>query len=360
MHNAEIIDASAKLEEQRRRNRLAQRRRRERQRNRAASVNSINNDSLPTILSEGQEQASLDKTWEFAIDSDLFDASIETQDDVLDQCLQNSPHPDEEDVHISTDQPDAIRSAALISRPESAERGTELQQDSYSRLLAIFPRSQLLQNRRPEGSSIGGQQSGDASDFMQLSTKSPICYSSKETASTINGVQTIEWSRSEPGPSADGRGPDSAQEARFERIREFVEDAGFESLDAMMAAYYSASFNASGNSRPAQSVGRSRRLRGFLSAIHRSHTEWGVQERSAYREEIVRAAEGIYADELSSMIHGATANGSNKMLSLAGSSKPSAETSRVYIAHRLQNIVSDQGIQEFMRKDRKELQDTVN
>ncbi|KAJ6784146.1 hypothetical protein PWT90_04176 [Aphanocladium album] len=358
MHNAEIIDASAKLEEQRRRNRLAQRRRRERQRNRAASVNSTNNDSLPTNLSDDQDQQSLEKTWEFAIDNDLFDASIEAQDDILDHCLQTSPHPDD-DVHTSTDQAEVTGSTAMIGRPQSAERNNEIIQDSYSRLLAVFPRAQLVQGRRREGSSTGTQQFVDASDFMQLGVKSPTCYSSKEAPSAVNGVQSIEWSRSESARLSDSRNADLAQEVRFERIREFVEDAGFESLDAMMAAYYSTSFSVSGSSRPTQAVGRSRRLRSFLSAIHRSHTEWGEQERSAYREEIVRAAEGIYADELLSMVHGATENDNQKMLSLAGSSKPSAETSRVYIAHRLQNLVSDQDIQEFMRKDRKELQDTV-
>lgn len=127
-----------------------------------------------------------------------------------------------------------------------------------------------------------------------------------------------------------------------------------------MVAYYSVNLNASSPSRPAQAVGQSRRLRGFLSAIHRNHTEWGEQERTAYREEIARAAEDIYADELSNMVNGATGTSSGKMLAIAGSSKPTAETSRVYIAHRLQSLASDQDIQDFVRKDRKDLQDTVS
>lgn len=139
-----------------------------------------------------------------------------------------------------------------------------------------------------------------------------------------------------------------------------MEDAGFESFEAMMVAYLSANLNATSPSRPAQAVGQSRRLRGFLSDIHHSHTEWGEQERTAYREEIARAAEGIYADELSNMVDGATKSSSSKVLAMAGSSKPTAETSRLYIAHRIQSLTSDQDIQDFMRKDRKYLQDTVS
>lgn len=128
----------------------------------------------------------------------------------------------------------------------------------------------------------------------------------------------------------------------------------------MMAAYYNSNLGANSSQRPNQATGRSRRLRSFLSALHHSHTEWGDQERNAYREEIARAAEGIYADELSDMVHCATASGATKMLSMAGSAKPSTETSRVYIAHRIQSLVSDQEMQDFMRKDRKDLQDTVS
>lgn len=172
--------------------------------------------------------------------------------------------------------------------------------------------------------------------------------------------RSFSWPRSESRPSTGNQSASSsAQDISFERIRASVEDAGFESFEAMMVAYFSANLNATSPSRPAQAVGQSRRLRGFLSAIHHRHTEWGEQERASYREEIARAAEGIYADELSNMVDGATKTSSSKVLAIAGSSKPTAETSRVYIAQRIQSLTSDQDIQDFMRKDRKYLQDTV-
>ncbi|KAM3481654.1 hypothetical protein MY5147_000640 [Beauveria neobassiana] len=210
------------------------------------------------------------------------------------------------------------------------------------------------------------QQSMHASDYMQPSHNTSACFGTTGGSSaTTTGSQSFSWPRSESRPGTASRSADSSSSTTqdvvsLERIREFVEDAGYESLEAMMAAYYSANLSAGANARPAQAVGRSRRLRSFLSAIHRSHVEWGEQERNAYREEIVRAAEGIYADELSNMVHGATETSSNKLLSIAGSSKPTAETSRVYIAHRIQNLISDPDIQDFMRKDRKDLQDTVS
>ncbi len=225
----------------------------------------------------------------------------------------------------------------------------------------MFPQTHMSPDHRYDGAGYKLQHPVSASDFMQLSSNAPACYSTTGGSSIGGSSQSFSWPRSESRPSTAGQGASSAvRDISFERIREFVEDAGFESLEAMMAAYYSANLNASAQSRPTQAVGRSRRLRGFLSAIHRSHTEWGEQERSAYREEIVRAAEDIYADELSSMVHGATETSSSKMLSIAGSSKPTAETSRVYIAHRIQSLVSDPDIQDFMRKDRKDLQDTVS
>lgn len=232
----------------------------------------------------------------------------------------------------------------------------ELAQDSYNRLIALFPQTNITQHQRSDSTH---KQLINVSDFAQFSGSGTGCYSATGSSS-LGGSQTFSWPRSESRPSVDSHSVDSAaQEVSFERIREFVEDAGFESLDAMMAAYYNSNLCASSNQRPTQAVGRSRRLRSFLSALHRNHAEWGDQERSAYREEIARAAEGIYADELSDMVHGATETNGAKRLSIPGSAKSSTETSRVYIAHRIQSLVSDQEMQDFMRKDRKDLQDTV-
>ncbi|EGX94294.1 hypothetical protein CCM_02565 [Cordyceps militaris CM01] len=425
MHSAEITDASAKLEEQRRRNRLAQRRRRESksmpgaghieqataqgQRNRASISNSTGNDTLPSSLSEDRDQQASDKAWEFAVDTTFFDHSLEEQDEVVDGCL-SSPPPLNVSIHAGAgqteatdvgDRPEQIAKSLLdrqimsvdasghsptiasasssplhqflmtLQKGDGGRRRTntsalannltfsELSQDSYSRLLSMLPQTQHAQNHRYDG-PCKLPQPMPASDYMHLDSTAPVCFSTNSSSSVTTGSGSFSWPRSESRPVT-AAGPPSKQESALERIREFVEDAGFESLESMMAAYYRANLSATahGGARPAQAVGRSRRLRSFLSGIHRSHVEWGEQERSAYREEIVRAAEEIYADELSTMVHAATETSSSKMLSIAGSSKPTAETSRVYIAHRIQNLISDQDIQDFMRKDRQELQDTV-
>ncbi|EJP66892.1 uncharacterized protein BBA_04185 [Beauveria bassiana ARSEF 2860] len=352
------------------------------QRNRAASITSVSNDVLPIILSEEQDQqSSSEKTWDFGgVDSVFFDASLEEQDDITDQCLVNSPPPST-DAHAHA-QVRAVNKAEAAAKPTALVDGSEssiakgllngqlvstdaneLSQDSCSRILAMFPQ-QSHNHRYDDIMGCKPQQSMHASDFMQPSHNTSACFGTTGASSaTTTGSQSFSWPRSESRPGTASRSADSSSSTTqdvvsLERIREFVEDAGYESLEAMMAAYYSANLSAGANARPAQAVGRSRRLRSFLSAIHRSHVEWGEQERNAYREEIVRAAEGIYADELANMVHGATETSSNKLLSIAGSSKPTAETSRVYIAHRIQNLISDPDIQDFMRKDRKDLQDT--
>ncbi|KAM3484723.1 hypothetical protein MY8738_001842 [Beauveria namnaoensis] len=362
------------------------------QRNRAASITSVSNDVLPIILSEEQDQqSSSEKTWDFGgVDSVFFDASLEEQDDITDQCLANSPPPST-DAHAHA-QVRAVNKAEAAAKPtalvdgsessiakgllngqlvstdangNSASLGSSSPSPLHHRILAMFPQ-QSHNHRYDDIMGCKPQQSMHASDYMQPSHNTSACFGTTGGSSaTTTGSQSFSWPRSESRPGTASRSADSSSSTTqdvvsLERIREFVEDAGYESLEAMMAAYYSANLSAGANARPAQAVGRSRRLRSFLSAIHRSHVEWGEQERNAYREEIVRAAEGIYADELANMVHGATETSSNKLLSIAGSSKPTAETSRVYIAHRIQNLISDPDIQDFMRKDRKDLQDTVN
>ncbi|OAA74184.1 hypothetical protein ISF_01085 [Cordyceps fumosorosea ARSEF 2679] len=433
-----MTDAAAKLEEQRRRNRLAQRRRRERQRNRTASINSIGNDALPTLLAEDQDQQSSDKTWEFAVDTTFFDPALDEQDEIADHCLPSTPplsavaevhhaaggHADTADPARLGVGPESIVKGLLDGRMVSAaDAGTsaslgsaspsplhqflmtlqkgdgELSQDSYSRLLAMIPQTQQQHQRYDSGPAAAAaaacklQQPLHGPDFMQqLGNEAPtVCFSTAGGYSEASGSGILSWTRSESRPPTattsrsvigSGGGPSSSSTAAssssaqqqevvsLERIREFVEDAGFESLEAMMAAYYSANLGVvggggNGQRPPVQAVGRSRRLRGFLSAIHRSHVEWGAQERAAYREEIVRAAEGIYADELAGMVHGAAATGPDgsdgklRIMSMAGAGRPTAETSRVYIAHRIHSLVSDPDIQDFMKKDRKDLQDTV-
>lgn len=149
-------------------------------------------------------------------------------------------------------------------------------------------------------------------------------------------------------------------EARFERILEVVEEAGFDSMDAMMAAYYNTNFSEYSPTRPLQSVGRTRRLRSFLASLHSSHVEWGERERSAYREEVARAAEGIYAQELRELMNVADSASAEERPPFNDSEMASVEAKRAYIVEQIRDIVSNQGIVAFLKKDKEILQDSVS
>lgn len=87
-------------------------------------------------------------------------------------------------------------------------------------------------------------------------------------------------------------------ETRFERILELVEEAGFDTLDGMAAAYYTAKFRADSRAHYAQSQSRTRYLRPFLQALNVNSTDWPLREVAGYQEGIARSAVGVYVGEL--------------------------------------------------------------
>lgn len=194
MHGAKIVDAAAKLEEQRRRNRLAQRRRRESkfmptplllqpadqflyimqlymqtkrlnegtslgQRNRAASVNT---DPLSIISPDGQNQEPSEKTWNFAADGDFFDPFLEEQDCIADQCHQHYTTVTNT-AELATEQATTAEPISPAAKPNANEKGISEPQlvssnaNSSSARLASSPTSPLhqflltLQNGRQTG-----------------------------------------------------------------------------------------------------------------------------------------------------------------------------------------------------------------
>lgn len=87
-------------------------------------------------------------------------------------------------------------------------------------------------------------------------------------------------------------------ETRFERILKLVEEAGFDTLDGMAAAYYTAKFQPDSHAHYAQSQSRTRYLRPFLQALNVNSTDWPRREVAGYKDGIARSAVGFYVEEL--------------------------------------------------------------
>lgn len=110
----------------------------------------------------------------------------------------------------------------------------------------------------------------------------------------------------EPGPVIASHQPEDSPpstlslETRFERILELVEEAGFDTLDGMTAAYYTAKFQPNSRARYTQSQSRTRYLRPLLQALSASSTDWSRREVAGYKDGIARSAEVVYVEELAS------------------------------------------------------------
>ncbi|PNY25065.1 Uncharacterized protein TCAP_04989 [Tolypocladium capitatum] len=149
--------------------------------------------------------------------------------------------------------------------------------------------------------------------------------------------------------------PSMPLEARFQRIADVVEEAGFDSIDSMMAAYYAATLSEDSTMRQTRSGNQTRRLRGFFSSLHSSHKAWGERERRVYREEIVRAAEGIYAEELRDLANAAVHT--EERASSKYFEKMSVDARRTDIVDQVLDILSNEDIAAFLKKDKEILQD---
>lgn len=165
-----------------------------------------------------------------------------------------------------------------------------------------------------------------------------------------------------------------------------VEQAGFDSIDSMATHYYTAEFAEFSSVRHAQRLSRARRLRSLLASLHGSHRGWSERERTGYREEISRAAESLYAEELrelpGAMMSGSgggsggggggsggsgasSSNGHQRAQSggLFGDGDTGdgwlAETKRADIAQKITEVLTDEDTASFLRKDTAAMQDSV-
>ncbi|KAH9985519.1 hypothetical protein F4779DRAFT_318009 [Xylariaceae sp. FL0662B] len=156
-------------------------------------------------------------------------------------------------------------------------------------------------------------------------------------------------------------------ESQFERVLSVVEEAGFDSIDSMTTAYYTAKFSELSVIRPMQLASRNRRLRTLLSTLQQAHKSWSVRERSAYREEITRGAEDIYSAELRELHKPQIQRQDRRRASVASKAShdstdgsSSVEAKRCEIANRLRQTLSYQDIAKFIQKDAVILQDAAS
>ncbi|KAI1379246.1 hypothetical protein F4677DRAFT_442972 [Hypoxylon crocopeplum] len=91
------------------------------------------------------------------------------------------------------------------------------------------------------------------------------------------------------------------QVSRFKKVLEAIDDAGFDSLDSMAAAYYTSVFPTGSPVHSAQALSKKRHLKRLLTTLHESAKTWDEQETQNFREGIMQSAEDILIDEMQSL-----------------------------------------------------------
>lgn len=91
------------------------------------------------------------------------------------------------------------------------------------------------------------------------------------------------------------------QVSRLEKVLEAVDEAGFESIDSMIAAYYTSVVPLESPVHSAQVLSRKRHLKRCLATLHDSSKEWDAQELQSFRDGIMSCAEDILIDEMLSL-----------------------------------------------------------
>lgn len=91
-------------------------------------------------------------------------------------------------------------------------------------------------------------------------------------------------------------------EERIEYVISCAKQVGFDSLDALIAAYYTQNFSQTSVLSDAQRMSRHRGLPQVLAEVRQLSANWTLWERNGYEDEILRAAEGICAVEYGQFI----------------------------------------------------------
>jgi hypothetical protein len=94
----------------------------------------------------------------------------------------------------------------------------------------------------------------------------------------------------------------ASAEDRIEYVMSCAKNVGFDSLDALIIAYYAQDFSQESAVSDEQRMSRHRGLPQVLAELRQTSANWTQWERNGYEDEILRAAEGICAVECSRFI----------------------------------------------------------
>ncbi|KAK2772824.1 hypothetical protein FQN53_004429 [Emmonsiellopsis sp. PD_33] len=120
---------------------------------------------------------------------------------------------------------------------------------------------------------------------------------SDEIGAAIAQPQSISPSRSRRKRQKTSHDP---TEKRLEKVLLAIEEAGYESLDAVATDYYTLRFPKDTLLASEQFHSRSRRLGTFLNEVHQSTKAWSKREAASYRDVVIRAAEDLFQEEVKS------------------------------------------------------------
>ncbi|RDL35916.1 uncharacterized protein BP5553_06528 [Venustampulla echinocandica] len=89
----------------------------------------------------------------------------------------------------------------------------------------------------------------------------------------------------------------SSRSSQYQYILSCVQRAGFENFDSMVSDYYTCQFEKNSVADRAQKTSRGKHLCSVLSNLHEHSREWTTSESRGFRDQIIKAAEGIYDEE---------------------------------------------------------------
>jgi Fe-S-cluster formation regulator IscX/YfhJ len=202
--------------------------------------------------------------------SPTFDYQSITQLDNLDDYFQHG--------RFGSDNPIVSSSAPVDPLPPGAVQ-TSLPTPGTSDY-TVTPSSLLPRHGSPSGSMFSASSMTTASSDPFEKTNAPSGASTLPFPAVSNHIMT-------PGRL------DDDPTSRLEKVLDAIDDAGFDSVESMMALYYASAFPAGSSLSAAQSLSKEHRLQRLLSTLHEVSRRWDHQEVQGYRESVIKSAKDI-------------------------------------------------------------------
>lgn len=239
------------------------------------------------------------------------------------------------------------RSGSISSKMDTPSFGNVYPASDKQRALGWPPESVPvpLANNAPihPGQSTSSVQSS-YSAARPLSSHSTTMLNNTRQPRSRDGVRQP---RAGPAPHAftedeqvSQRSSTDSHDARLEQVLEAIDDAGFDSVESMTAAYYSSTFPAGSPLASAQALSKKRHLKRMLLALYESSKSWDAQECHNYREGIMQIAEDIIVEEVQS-------------LDLHKSNGARSRQARAVLHEQLDSIFTNQETYEATKETRK-------